>query len=363
MSDLKNKGKRVLLGLSGGVDSALAALILQQQGYEVIAARMRVYVGPDIGLPGVGCYGRSDADDTASAESLAKKLGIPFITIDLSHDFKNVVLSNFCSEYQSGRTPNPCVRCNELIKFNKFPELARQAGAEFDLMATGHYARIDFSPKGHPRLLRGLDRMKDQSYFLYRLSSEQLAHTIFPLGDFTKVETRKMAADQGLPVHDRPDSQDFFGGNYLDLMNIPDKKGLIVDTSGRKLGEHFGHWRFTPGQRKGLGVCRPMPLYVLKIDPNSNEVVVGPAEENIFKGCFIQDLKFGGANQSPPPAGTVLQARLRSSQPLIEAQVGEFDENGRLEVIFTSPQPGLAPGQSLVFYDDEVVVGGGLIAL
>ena len=324
---------------------------------------MRVYVGADIGLPGVGCYGRSDASDTASAESLATKLGIPFKTIDLSPDFKNLVMDNFCGEYQSGRTPNPCVRCNELVKFGEFPKLARQAGLEFDFMATGHYARTDLSPQGHPRLLRGRDRFKDQSYFLYRLSSEQLAHTIFPLGDLTKVETRKMAADRGLPVHDRPDSQDFFGGNYLDLLNIPDKEGLVVDSSGRKLGHHLGYWRFTPGQRKGLGVCRPVPLYVIKIDPSSNEVMVGPAEENIFTGCFIYDFKFGGINQSPPPpAGTLLQARLRSSQPLIEAKVGELDPSGKLKVDFTIPQPSLAPGQSLVFYDDEVVVGGGLIA-
>lgn len=363
---MKKRGARVLLGLSGGVDSALAALILQKQGFEVIAARMSVYNGPDLaaGSRG-GCYGRSDVEDTASAAALAHSLKIPFSVIDVSLPFSELVLENFRGEYLAGRTPNPCIRCNELIKFGKFPELALESGLDFDYIATGHYARVVFcsegtnipDPEGQPRLWRGCDQLKDQSYFLYRLSREQLSRTIFPLGELTKVQTRQMAAQNGLSVHDRPDSQDFYGGNYLDLLSIKDREGRIVDSSGKELGRHQGCWRFTPGQRKGLGVCSPEPLYVLKIDAGRNEVVVGPSVENAFGGCFIHDFKF--LQPHPPSSGTILLARLRSSQPLIEVKVGEVDSEGRLEVEFLTPQSGLAPGQSLVLYEDQMVVGGG----
>lgn len=350
---------RVLLGLSGGVDSGLAALMLQERGYQVTAVRMSVYAGPDDGRLTAGCYGRSAEEDTASAESLARRLDIPFMVLDCSQPYQELVLDYFRREYLAGRTPNPCVRCNWMVKFGALWRAAEAAGIAFDFFATGHYARIERSSEtGSPLLKRGLDPRKDQSYFLYRLSPEQLARTLFPLGELTKDEVRRRAAAYGLAVHDRPDSQDFYGGDYVELLGVPDREGMIVDPAGRVLGRHQGFWRFTPGQRKGLGVAGGVPLYVLRVVPERNEVVVGTAEENASGGCLLEDLNF----LAPEPApGTRLKARLRSSQPLQDVTVSGRDEAGRLRVDFGKKLSGLAPGQSLVLYQDDVVIGGGII--
>ncbi len=351
--------KRVLLGLSGGVDSAVSALMLQERGYEVTAARMSVYAGPD--APGLtaGCYGRSAGEDTASAEALARRLNIPFHVLDCAEAYEELVLGYFRREYLAGRTPNPCVRCNQTIKFGALWRAAEAAGIAFDFFATGHYARIERSAEtGRPLLKRGLDPRKDQSYFLYRLSREQLARTLFPLGELTKDEVRRRAAAYGLAVHDRPDSQDFYGGDYVELLGAADREGAIVDTAGRVLGRHQGFWRYTPGQRRGLGVAGGVPLYVLRVIPERNEVVVGAAEENASSGCLLDDLSF----LAPEPApGTNLRARLRSSQPLQDVTAAGRDGSGRLRVNFWKKLSGLAPGQSLVLYQDDVVVGGGII--
>ncbi|MDR2945964.1 MAG: tRNA 2-thiouridine(34) synthase MnmA [Candidatus Adiutrix sp.] len=374
-------GKKVLVGLSGGVDSAVAALTLLESGYEVVAARMKVYSGP--GQPGLlsGCYGRDDAEDLASAAAMARRLGLPFREIDCSAAYRELVMDYFRAEYLAGRTPNPCVRCNQTVKFGAFLEAVRaQCGPNsaepcghhrscdgerplwgFDFFATGHYARIEADPiSGEPTLKRGRDPKKDQSYFLYRLSREQLARTLFPLGAMTKEEVRRRAAEHGLAVHDRPDSQDFYGGDYADLLGEPDRPGNILDSAGRVLGRHRGFWRYTPGQRRGLGVTGPAPLYVLSINAKRNEVVVGPAEENAFPGCLLADTNF---LQPEPEPGTRLMARMRSSQPLKEVIVGSRDAEGRLAVEFVQPMSGLAPGQSLVLYRDDAVVGGGVIGI
>ena len=358
MGGKENKG-RVLLGLSGGVDSAVAAALLLERGYEVTAARMSVYDGEDDGTVTSGCYGRRADDDTASAAALAARLGLPFRVVDCAAVWREEVLDYFRGEYLRGRTPNPCVRCNEAVKFGAFLRLAEQSGAEFDYFATGHYARVEHSDEyGGPVLRRGADHQKDQSYFLYRLSRQTLGRLIFPLGELRKSETRRLAEARGLAVHDRPDSQDFYGGDYVDLIGAPDREGPVVDSAGRVLGRHRGFWRFTPGQRKGLGVTGPEPLYVLKVNAERNEVTIGPARENSFAGCVIDDCNFFLPEPEP---GERYLARMRSSQPLQEVTVRAKKGGSRLCIDFERPLSGLAPGQSLVLYRDDLVVGGGII--
>lgn len=354
-ADDHNPG-RVLVGMSGGVDSAVAAMTLLDRGYQVTAVRMRIYQGP--GHPALisGCYGRNDEEDTASAAAMAQRLGLDFKVVDCSQAYQEKVMDYFRAEYLAGRTPNPCIRCNETIKFGALWELAAQS-LDFDFFATGHYARIENTPDG-PHLKRGLNTQKDQSYFLYRLRPQQLSRIIFPLGSMTKQEVRQLAAERGLAAHNRPDSQDFYGGDYVDLLNMPDRPGNIVDTQGRVLGRHQGFWHYTPGQRRGLGVAAPVPLYVLSVKASTNEVVVGPAEENLFYGCYISSLNF---LEPEPLPDTAMKAKMRSAQSLKEVVVQGRDERGRLRVDFVNPLSGLAPGQSLVLYDQDTVVGGGII--
>ena len=360
MSDFPTtKGQRALVGLSGGVDSSVAAMLLKKRGFEVIGVRMRVYDGPDKRELAYGCYGKTSLEDEKSAENLAKRLGIDFSIVECVDPWREYVLDYFRSEYLAGRTPNPCIRCNETVKFDLLPRLARAKGIDFDFFATGHYARIEKNSGGNwTTLRRAHDQRKDQSYFLYRLSREKLEKILFPLGDLTKEAVRLLAKEAGLASHDRPDSQDFYGGDYTDLLNVPDREGLIVDSGGKILGRHRGFWRYTPGQRKGLGVCGPEPLYVLAVSALKNEVVVGPAAENSFPGCEIADTNFF---LPPPLKGSRLMAKMRSAQSLREVEVGEDLQNGRMRINFLKPMSGLAPGQSLVLYRDDLIVGGGVI--
>lgn len=344
--------KRMLVAFSGGVDSAMTALLLRDQGHEVAAAFMSVR-GPD--GPGEGCGAKEDAE---AARRLAEELGLPFAAVDCSDAYRRLVLDYFRAEYLAGRTPNPCVRCNPLIKFRLLPELARRSGLEFDAFATGHYARVGYRPElGMHVLSRGADRGKDQSYFLYRLDADQLATTVFPLGGMEKKAVRALAAARGLAVHDKPDSQDFQDGGYAGLMRRDAMAGDIVDMDGKVLGRHQGYWNFTPGQRKGLGVAFREPLYVVTVEPARNHVVVGTKAEALSGGCRIASLHF---LLPEPKAGAVLRGRLRSSQPLREMAVGEKDGGG-LAIRFAEPLQGVAPGQSLVLYDGDDVVGGGVI--
>lgn len=355
---LEDAGRRVLLGLSGGVDSGVAALLLKERGFAVTAARMIVSDGLEDESLAYGCYGRGGTEETKSARRLADQLDIPFLTIDCSRPFRELVLDYFRREYLAGRTPNPCVRCNETVKFGAFFAKAQDICPEFDFFATGHYVRT--APWPGTDLItirRGADTAKDQSYFLYRLKADMLARTVFPLGEMTKGQVRALAAERGLVVHNKPDSQDFYGGDYADLLREQDREGLIVDSSGRVLGRHRGFWHYTPGQRKGLGVPAAHPLYVLRVDPENNEVVVGPAAENTYQGCWIADLHF---TAPPPESGKRLLGRMRSSQPLRGMAVGDRQTN-LLRINFDRPVSGLAPGQSLVLYEDDLVVGGGVI--
>ena len=342
--------ERVLVGFSGGVDSAMAALLLREQGHAVHAVHMAVRdeLGRGCGHPG----------DAEAARALAGQLGIPFTAIDCSSPYQSRVLAHFQREYIAGRTPNPCVVCNPVIKFTVLPDLAREAGIAFDRFATGHYARIEYrTDLDRHVLLRGTDPGKDQSYFLYRLSPEQLAMTLFPLGGMTKREIRAGALARSIPVHDKPDSQDFYAGDYAELLGREAAEGEIVRLDGSVVGRHDGYWHFTPGQRKGLGVAFREPLYVVRVEPEANRVVVGTKEEQLRRSCRIGDLCFAG---SIPDHGTILQGKLRSAQPLKTMSIGERSGE-TLEILFGEPHHGVAPGQSLVLYDGEMVVGGGVI--
>lgn len=351
---------KVLIGLSGGVDSSVAALVLKQQGHEVIGATMSIW-GKDGMAAKSGhknaCYGPDEKEDIEQARKIAEQLDIPYHVFDCVEQYEDIVLKNFKSEYLQGRTPNPCVWCNALVKFGVLPLIAKENGIDFDKFATGHYARVE-EIDGKFLLKRGVAPKKDQSYFLYRLKQEQLANIILPLGTHTKDEIRQIAKDNGLSVAEKPDSQDFYDGDYNELLGVKEKQGNIVDINGNILGTHNGIWNYTIGQRKGLGVSSTEALYVLRLDKTTNEVIVGPADKTFKKSLTAVNL-----NMIAPQYinnDRKIQAKIRSTQQPQPAILGEI-RDGEVEVIFEDLQKSIAPGQSVVFYNDDIVIGGGVI--
>ena len=351
---------KVLVGLSGGVDSSVAALILKEQGYDVIGATMSIW-GKDGLAVAEGkhnaCYGPDEKEDIEAAKNLADQLGIPYHVVDCVTKYEDIVISNFKKEYLQGHTPNPCVWCNALIKFGVLPEIARLNGVEFDKFATGHYARVE---EGNGRFLlkRGVAPHKDQSYFLYRLKQEQLKNIILPLGNYTKDQIRQIAKENGLQAADKPDSQDFYGGDYNELLNVEDKIGNIVNTEGKVLGTHKGIWNYTIGQRKGLGVSASEALYVLELRKETNEVVVGFADKTFKKSLIANDLNWIAIDRLKE--ARKCQAKIRSTQQPVDVEIRPIGGN-QVEVIFDDMQKSIAIGQSAVFYDGDVVLGGGVI--
>lgn len=342
----------ILVGLSGGVDSSVAALILKQQGHNVIGATMSIWRGGKCSSHGGGhgaCYGPDEKEDIEEADRIAKQLDIPYYVFDCVEEYEEIVLDYFKSEYLKGKTPNPCIRCNSLIKFGVLPSMAKKHGIVFDKFATGHYCRVE-----NGVLKRGIDSRKDQSYFLYRLTQEQLKNIILPLGNYTKNEIRKIARDNGLNVADKPDSQDFYEGDYNELLGVKPEKGNIVDLDGKVLGEHNGIWNYTIGQRKGLGISSAEPLYVIELRNATNEVVVGFKDKTMSNVLFAGNVNWLGDKKK------YCQAKIRSTQQPTEVIVEEL-EDGRLRVNFEDMQKSIAPGQSVVLYDGEIVLGGGII--
>lgn len=338
--------KKVAVALSGGVDSAAAALLLKKAVYEVIGVHMRLWDSP-----------RFDYQ-AHRAENICRTVDIPYHQVNLQKEFESCVVDYFCQEYRQGRTPNPCVTCNKHIKFGLLLDKALSLGADY--LATGHYARVEHSKDGH-RLLRAADTSRDQSYFLYTLTQEKLASILFPLGEHSQDEVKQIAKQVGLPTATRS-SQDicFISqknyGAFLSqrFSTIP---GDIIDVQGRKLGQHRGIAFYTIGQRHGLGFASGKPLYVIRIEHESNRVVLGHEKELYSQKISTQKLTWvsGKVPQKPITA----QAKIRYKSK--EAEAILFFRKGSVNVHFAQPQKAVTPGQSIVFYNADEVLGGGII--
>jgi len=352
---------KILVGMSGGVDSSCTALMLKQQGHEVIGVTMAIWGDKGIKkqLEATGhqkkgaCLGPDEEEDIESARRICASIDIPFHVFDCAKDYERIVLANFKDEYLSGNTPNPCVWCNSLIKFGVLPKMAKESGIEFDKFATGHYARIVFENNKYV-LKRGLDPKKDQSYFLYRLQQEQLANILLPLGGFSKEKIRQIAKVFGLESAEKPDSQDFYAGDYNELLDIEEKEGNIVDMEGKVLGKHKGFWNYTIGQRRGLKIASSAPLYVIELRKDTNEVVVGNSDKTMKDKLIATNLKF---NFDTIPSRCF--AKFRSTQTPVPVSANRIGD--RLSVQFDDMQKSIAKGQSVVLYDNDTVLGGGII--
>lgn len=352
-----NKKITVLVGISGGVDSAVCALKLKQAGYNVVGAMMKIYDG-EIKTIANSCYGTDKDKEIKDAKEICKKLGIEFHLIDCAKEFDKYVFQIFKDEYKKGRTPNPCVLCNPLIKFDMFPYLAKQSGIEFDKFATGHYARIEYDEKFDKYLLKqGINQKKDQTYFLYKLSQEKLKNILFPLGSFEKEEVRAFAKENDLIVHDKTDSQDFYKGNYTEIIDAKINSGNIRHINGKILGTHNGIFNYTIGQRKGLKIAHEKPLYVISFDLDKNEVIVGEKEYTYSKGLFAGDLNWIFYENIPDKF--FASAKIRSAGQKSECCI--YKEVNGVRVEFLEPQNAVTPGQAIVFYNDDIVLGGGTI--
>lgn len=352
---------KVLIGMSGGIDSSVAAFLLKQQGHEVVGVTMTVWGGrSDLPQPkhSNSCYGPEREEDIQEIRTICRKIGIEHHILDLSALYETVVLKNFKDEYLQGRTPNPCIWCNAKVKFGAMVEYAREQGLVFDKFATGHYARI-VERDGRYAIARALDIKKDQSYFLYRLSQQQLAHTVFPLGSMTKEEVRKIDVEQGFHGAGHEESQDFYAGSYTDLLDVANQTGNIVDKSGTILGTHQGIWNYTIGQRKGLGVSSEKPLYVLALRPSTNEVLVGYEEETRQTQVIASQLHW--SLYPTLDHGVELKAKIRSAGTPTLAVVHLEDDGTRLAASFYDEVKAAAVGQSLVVYDGDAIVCGGII--
>jgi tRNA-specific 2-thiouridylase len=345
--------------MSGGVDSSVAAAILKEKGFQVTGLMMRIWDGE--GFPEGkrhGCYGPGEAEDEDEARRVAQTLGIDFLSFDLSREYRAEVLDYFRNQYSSGRTPNPCLRCNRYLKFNTLPRMAQDNGLEFDYLATGHYARIELDADSKRYVLKkARDLSKDQSYFLAFLSQEQLARSLFPLGNHTKQEVKAIAQNLGLEVDGKPESQDFISGGYLALMGET-RPGPIVDREANILGEHQGIAYYTIGQRKRLGISASEPLYVIGIDPAQNIITVGSKEDVYGDRLIASELNWIAIENLRHPAQ--VRAKIRYNHEEAEATVIPIDED-RVCVEFKEPQMAITPGQAVVFYNGDIVLGAGII--
>jgi tRNA-specific 2-thiouridylase len=345
--------------MSGGVDSSVAAALLAEQGHDVIGLSMQLYDQRGDQTFGSCCT----LDDLYDARRVASALGFPHYILNFERQFQETVISNFVREYASGRTPLPCAHCNSDLKFSTLLDRARGLGAE--RVATGHYARVEQHADGRWLLKRSADREKDQSYFLFALTQEQLASAIFPVGALTKPEVRAQARRLELNVADKPDSQEICfipDGDYASFVakKAPalERGGAIVAEGGEQLGTHGGVHRFTVGQRKGLGISAPAPLYVLKIDADSREVTVGPKAS--LDRSMLTASGVNWVSVDAPTEWLPVSARIRHRHAATPGRVRALPD-GRAELVFDAAQSAVTPGQAVVFYDDDVVVGGGWI--
>ncbi len=353
---------RVLVAMSGGVDSSVAAALLVDAGHEVVGATMRTFCYSGTEAPSKTCCG---LEGIADARRVADALGIPHYVFDVEEDFTRDVIDNFVSEYASGRTPNPCVRCNANTKFRDLMRRGQALGC--DGIASGHYVRIEHSPTKGSALYRGVDRAKDQSYFLWGLPKEMLPLLHFPIGDLTKPRVRERARELAFATADKPESQEICfvpAGDYRELLRsrleAPHpalQPGRLVRSGGEVVGEHSGYANFTVGQRKGLGGGFGEPIFVLEIHPDTREVVVGPRDELVSPGAEVADLNWLG---DPPSVGARLRVQIRHRAPAAPAKA--LAAGPSMVLAFEEPQHAVTPGQSAVFFDGDRVLGGGSIA-
>ena len=349
----------VVIAMSGGVDSSVAAALLKEQGYNVVGMMLRLWSEPGKESENACCT----LDAMNLARFVADRLGIPFHTLDAGDAFyARVVQETFINGYAQGMTPNPCLACNRHIRFGLLLQEARALGADY--LASGHYVRLRRAPDGSIQLLRGVDSGKDQSYVLHVLTQEQLRHTLFPIGEYPKSEVRTLARRFNLPVADRPDSQDLCflsGGDYRDFLrrNAPrlGAPGPILNRRGERLGTHTGLVDYTIGQRKGLGIAWSEPLYVLDKDPEHNTLIVGTRRELGARDLWAASVNWIGA---PPEGPFRAQVKIRSTARDAWGTVTPLPD-GRVHVRFDAPLRDITPGQAAVFYDGEICLGGGII--
>jgi len=359
--------KRVVVAMSGGVDSSVAAYLLKEQGYEVIGLFMSLGTCLEKLAPRrKACCSTFDAND---ARAVSEILKIDFSVLDFKKEF-NDLIGYFCAEYDKGRTPNPCVRCNQYLKFGRLWEYARNLGADF--IATGHYARIEQQTTNNERrttryiLRKGTDSTKDQSYMLSALTQEQLSHIILPLGTYPKTEIRNIAKRLKLPVMNKPDSQEicFVPSDGLAKFlktRMPDriKKGEIRDLSGNLMGHHQGYQLFTIGQRH-LGMAFGKPVYVVKIIPETNTIIVGEKKDVFHKTCIVDEVNWIAIDTLKPGETIEASVKIRYLHPPARARITAEGTNV-VKIEFLEPQPAITPGQASVFYQDDIVLGGGWI--
>jgi tRNA-specific 2-thiouridylase len=351
---------RVLVGMSGGVDSSASAAALIEDGYDVIGVTLKLWPQDCVKRAEDKCCGPQAVMD---ARAVCHKLGVPYYLIDEAEDFQKEVINYFAEEYKAGRTPNPCVMCNERLKFGNLIRRADQLGAQY--IATGHFARLERTPEGRTLLYKGKDPRKDQSYFLFSLKQKQLSRSMFPLGRMNKSETREMARECELKTADKEESMEICFvpdndyGNFLEKADLVKRHtGDIVHADGRKLGEHDGIEFYTIGQRKGLGISHPTPLYVIRLEPETNRVIVGDASM-LEDDEFIVD-RCNWIPYDEPPETLEVSAKIRYNHPGAAATVTPLAD-GRAKVKTHTMQRAITPGQACVFYQDDLVVGGGWI--
>lgn len=353
---------KVMIGMSGGVDSSVAAAILKKEGYDVIGVTLKIWPDDAYGTqPERGCCSLAAVED---ARRVAFKLGIPYYVLNFQDIFKDNVIDYFVDQYTKGRTPNPCIACNRFVKFGSMLEKAVSMG--IDRIATGHYAIIEKDPSsGRYLLKKSVTDKKDQTYALYNMTQYQLERTLMPIGRYDKETVRNIAREMGFHVAAKPDSQEICfipDNNYGDFLQSnakePVKPGKFVDTKGNVLGEHKGLIYYTVGQRKGLGISFGKPMYVVRLDIGNNAVVLGEAGEEYSIGLIASDLNWIAFEKLDKPIAA--RAKVRYSAKEAEAMVSPL-EDGKVSVCFEKPQRAITPGQSVVFYDGDVVLGGGII--
>ena len=354
--------KKAIIAMSGGVDSSVAAYLMKEAGYDCAGATMKLYDNPLASAPGQrACCTPSDTED---ARNVASRLGMLYYVFPMQEEFRRCVIDKFTDTYLNGGTPNPCIDCNRFLKFDALLAKARELGAEY--IASGHYARREQDPDtGRFLLKKGLDPTKDQSYVLYSMTQDQLSHTLFPLGTYTKTEIRRIAQEQGFINADKPDSQDICfvpDGDYAAFIERYTGKesapGDFVDKEGHVLGKHKGQIHYTIGQRRGLGIAAPQSLYVCAKSLKTNQVILGKKEDLMTSSCLVSDINLIPWDSLSAPVRCKVKTRYRQpEQPATVEQIGE----DLLKITFDEPQRAVTPGQAAVLYDGDLVLGGGTI--